>query len=100
MTLDASPEPDPPASATRSGVWKYSAIPLRSPSAVEPMSHINRKNAIIAVTKSAYAIFQAPPWWPPATFLTRLMMIGARLSSFMPDYFLARLWQRRPSRRP
>src|SRR6218665_3025991 len=34
------------------------------------------KNAIMAVAKSAKAIFQAPPWWPPATFLTRLTSIG------------------------
>jgi hypothetical protein len=35
------------------------------------------KNAIIAVTKSAYATFHAPPWCPPCPptfFLT--MMIG------------------------
>src|SRR3954470_11431411 len=51
-------------------------MPFLSPSVVEPSSHISRKNAIMAVTKSAYAIFQAPPWatWPP--FLTRLMMMG------------------------
>jgi hypothetical protein len=36
-------------------------MPFRSPLVVEPSSHISRKNAIIAVTKSAYAIFQAPP---------------------------------------
>jgi len=36
-------------------------MPFRSPCVVEPSSHISRKNAIIAVTKSAYAIFQAAP---------------------------------------
>src|SRR5689334_21080002 len=32
-------------------------------------------NAIIAVTKSAYATFHAPPWWPPwpAVFLMTTM---------------------------
>src|SRR5450755_1745945 len=75
-------------------------MPLRSPSAVEPSSHINRKNAIIAVTKSAYAIFQAPPWaaWPP--FLILLMMIGW---SFLesPDMlrFLASIEAERAERR-
>ena len=39
--------------ATFSGVLKYSAMPDMSPLEVEPSSHINRKNAIIAVTKSA-----------------------------------------------
>src|SRR5579862_4015092 len=43
------------------------------------ISHISRKKAIIAVTKSAYATFQAPPWWPPwPPFLIFLMMrVGA-----------------------
>jgi hypothetical protein len=40
------------------------------------ISHSTRKNAIIAVAKSAKAIFQAPPWCPAAKRLTRLMMIG------------------------
>jgi hypothetical protein len=39
-------------------------------------SHNTRKNAIIAVAKSAKAIFQAPPWCPPAMRLTRFTMIG------------------------
>ena len=60
-TLELSPEPDPPISATWRGVLKWSAMPFRSPFVVEPSSHISRKKAIIAVTKSAYAIFQAPP---------------------------------------
>src|SRR5690606_146063 len=43
----------------------------------EDISHITRKKAIMAVAKSAKAIFQAPPWWPPpTTFLTRLTRIG------------------------
>src|SRR6185295_6217768 len=33
-------------------------------------------SAIIAVTKSAYATFQAPPWWPPPATIFFLMMIG------------------------
>ena len=31
---------------------------------------------LIAVAKSAKAIFQAPPWCPAAKRLTRLMIIG------------------------
>ena len=62
ITLELSPDPEPPSIATCSGVLKWSAMPLRSPFVVDPSSHISRKNAIIAVTKSAYAIFQAPPW--------------------------------------
>ena len=75
-TCDESPEPEPPISDTRSGELKKSAMPFLSPSVVEPSSHISRKNAIMAVTKSAYAIFHAPPWWPWLAFLIRLMMIG------------------------
>jgi hypothetical protein len=52
-TCDESPEPLPPSSATLSGALKKSAMPFLSPSVVEPSSHISRKNAIIAVTKSA-----------------------------------------------
>src|SRR5512139_3555028 len=51
-------------------------MPFLSPSVVEPSSHISRKKAIIAVTKSAYAIFHAPPWWPWPPFLIFLTMIG------------------------
>jgi hypothetical protein len=61
MTLELPPLPEPPASATFRGVLKYSAMPCKSPLAVDPSSYINRKKAIIAVTKSAYAIFHAPP---------------------------------------
>jgi hypothetical protein len=39
-------------------------------------SHSTRKNAIIAVAKSAKAIFQAPHVVPPPKRLTRLMIIG------------------------
>ena len=53
ITDELSPEPLPPDNATFSGVRKYSAMPWRSPLVVEPSSHISRKNAIIAVTKSA-----------------------------------------------
>ena len=52
-TCDESPEPLPPSSETLSGALKKSAMPFLSPSVVEPSSHISRKNAIIAVTKSA-----------------------------------------------
>jgi uncharacterized protein (DUF1800 family) len=30
-------------------------------------------SAIMAVTKSAYATFQAPPWWPPVARFFPLM---------------------------
>ena len=40
---------------------KNSEMPFKSPLLVEPNNHINKKKAIIAVTKSAYAIFHAPP---------------------------------------
>ena len=52
-TCDESPAPLPPSSATLSGALKKSAMPFLSPSVVEPSSHMRRKNAIIAVTKSA-----------------------------------------------
>ena len=48
-----APEPEPPCCATLSGFSKNSAMPCRSPWAVEPSSHMSRKKAIIAVTKSA-----------------------------------------------
>ena len=48
-----SPEPEPPSIATFSGFLKCSAMPSRSPLEVEPSSHMSRKKAIIAVTKSA-----------------------------------------------
>ena len=53
ITDELSPLPEPPDIATFSGVWKYSEMPFRSPLVVEPSSHISRKKAIIAVTKSA-----------------------------------------------
>jgi hypothetical protein len=40
---------------------KKSAMPRRCSSVVALSSHMRRKKAIIAVTKSAYATFQAPP---------------------------------------
>src|SRR5688572_11776661 len=61
-------------------------MPCRSPFVTEPSSHISRKNAIIAVTKSAYAIFHAPPWWPAALFLMRLMTIGRWVESAMAGF--------------
>src|SRR5687768_8993851 len=65
---------------TAEGLLKYSEIAPFCSSVVEPISHISRKNAIIAVAKSANATFQEPPWclWP--RFLTFLMMIGANPS--------------------
>src|SRR5262245_4735045 len=58
------------------GLLKYSEIAPFCSSVVASSSHISRKNAIIAVAKSANATFQEPPWcaWPP--FLIFLMMIG------------------------
>ena len=49
----ASPEPWPPDRETRRGFWKYAEIPARSPAVVDPNTHISRKKAIMAVTKSA-----------------------------------------------
>jgi hypothetical protein len=46
---------------TAEGLLKYSEIAPFCSSVVEPMSHINRKNAIMAVAKSANATFQEPP---------------------------------------
>ncbi len=43
------------------GFLKYSAIAPFCTFVVVPTSHMTRKNAIIAVTKSAYATFHAPP---------------------------------------
>jgi hypothetical protein len=37
------------------------------------------KNAIMAVTKSAYATFHDPPWWAWPPFLIFRMMIGRLL---------------------
>src|SRR5436305_1232081 len=42
-----------------------------------------RPSANIAVTKSAYAIFQAPPWWPPPFFFFLRTIIGRCASSAM-----------------
>jgi len=44
-------------------------------------NHISRKNAIIAVMKSAYATFQAPPWWTPSSPSSRLITISALSSA-------------------
>ena len=48
-----SPTPLPPISDSFSGCWKYSEIPFSVFSLAELSSHISRKKAIIAVTKSA-----------------------------------------------
>lgn len=53
ITEELSPLPEPPCMATLSGVLKNSEIPFKSPLVVEPSNHISKKNAIIAVTKSA-----------------------------------------------
>jgi hypothetical protein len=42
---------------------------------------MTRKKAIMAVTKSAYATFQAPPWWPWLFFLRTTRMTVIPLSS-------------------
>ncbi|MNW01324.1 hypothetical protein D3C71_1969460 [compost metagenome] len=57
LALDLSP----PAIATSSGVLKYSPIATRVSLLEEARIHMTRKNAIIAVMKSAKAIFHAPP---------------------------------------
>ena len=49
----ASPTPAPPISDSFSGCWKYSEMPFRVFSLAELSSHISRKKAIMAVTKSA-----------------------------------------------
>src|SRR5215475_13803088 len=46
----------------------------------ELSSHISRKNAIIAVMKSAYASFHAPPWCPAFFGAERLTTIARSLS--------------------
>ena len=53
MTLVAAPLPSPPIMATFKGCWKYSEMPSICALVVEPSSHMSRKKAIIAVTKSA-----------------------------------------------
>ena len=56
---------------------KYWAICFLVASSETLISHITRKNAIIAVMKSAKAIFQAPPWCPSSISPERrTMMIG------------------------
>ena len=52
-TLTGSPATLPDVTATRSGVRKYSEMPSRSAWADVVSSHISRKKAIMAVTKSA-----------------------------------------------
>ena len=55
---------------------------------VAAMIHSTRKNAIIAVMKSAKAIFQAPPWcsasWPPRRLM--MMISGCWTSSMAARY--------------
>src|SRR3546814_5127111 len=52
----------PPVTAVINGMRKYSAIACKSLCGTTEISHITKKNAIIAVTKSAYAIFQLSLW--------------------------------------
>src|SRR3546814_9347376 len=52
----------PPVTAVINGMRKYSAIACKSLCGTTEISHIPKKNAIIAVTKSAYAIFQLSLW--------------------------------------
>ena len=68
------PLPDALWPRTSAGL-KYSAMPRRCLSVVAFSSHISRKNAIMAVTKSAYATFQAPPWWPASPVSSRRTMV-------------------------
>ena len=49
------------APCTSEGLLKYSEIAPFCSSVVAPISHISRKNAIIAVAKSANATFHEPP---------------------------------------
>src|SRR5690606_9462023 len=55
-------------------------MPLRCSSVVEPSSHSSRKNAIIAVTKSAYATFHAPPWCGEPSWTTTFLTITGAAS--------------------
>ena len=48
------------------GSWKYPEIAFFCSGVAEDSSQSTRKNAIIAVAKSAKAIFHEPPWWPAA----------------------------------
>jgi len=74
-------------------VRQYSAIAAFCSRVPTPMIHITRKNAIIAVTKSAYATFHAPPWWPWEVRFTRLMITSAEVLS---PPFMHRLRRARP----
>src|SRR3954471_3611570 len=47
-----------------------------------PRIHMTRKNAIIAVTKSAYATFQEPPWCPPPWLFFFFLMMMTRPEPF------------------
>ena len=47
---------------TADGLVKYSEMAPFCFSVVAPISHSNRKNAIMAVAKSANATFHEPPW--------------------------------------
>src|SRR5579875_471903 len=80
MMLLSMPTVLPPTIAALSGMLKYSAMPRRCTGEVDESSHISRKNAIIAVMKSAYASFHAPPWWPLRLATMRLMKMGRSFS--------------------
>ena len=89
----------PPFIATRSGMRKCSAMPSRCFGLEMDSSHITRKNAIMAVMKSAYAIFQPPPWWPPPCALCTCLMMILGLPSLMVALSFARWLGYRVGRR-
>jgi hypothetical protein len=67
MLVLAPPGPGSATARHRAAPWmsegllKYSEIAPRCSSVVASISHISRKNAIIAVAKSANATFHEPP---------------------------------------
>src|SRR5690606_26543758 len=62
------------------GSLKYRGTIFSCSGVATVTSHITRKNAIMAMPKSAQAIFQEPPWWTPDRRLTRLTMLGRPLA--------------------
>ena len=57
------------------------------------ISHNTMNSAIMAVTKSAYATFQAPPWWPPWPLFFLMMMMGACAMVSYPPLPLRPPWR-------
>src|SRR5579863_1639981 len=79
LTLKLSPTPAlsvPVLSALPDGSLKYPATASFT-GLLLLSSHKTMNNAIIAVTKSAYATFHAPPWAPPCPPFFLMTMIGA-----------------------